>query len=117
MSLKQLIKPFGYTELVAECAKQHWRLPTVDDLKGLDPDDGYELVWIDHKPHTDERLHYAYNIVSGGIFEVNKRFKLHTYVVKLTDEEVCAKCVHKTDVYNLECCDCSRYYPDKFEEK
>ena len=58
--LKQLIKPFSYTELVAECAKQHWRLPTVDDLQGLDHDDGYELVWIDHKPHEDERLRYAY---------------------------------------------------------
>jgi len=116
--LKQLIKPFSYTELVAECAKQHWRLPTVDDLQGLNPDDGYELVWIDHKPHTDGRLHYAYNCNTKKVVEVNQRFKLHTYVVKLDDIEVCATCHHlRKGRFSSTCYDCSRYYADLYEER
>jgi len=45
----------------------------------------------------------------------NKHFKFHTDVVKLTDEEVCAMCKYKTDVYSLECGECSRFYGDLFE--
>lgn len=82
--MKSLIKKFGYNSLEAECEKQGWRIPTINDLLKADID--YEWVWVNELPELDDNRGYLYNKRAEALVVCNKNHLHQSVVIKIPCE-------------------------------
>lgn len=105
--LKPLVKTFSYNEIIEECEKQGWRLPTLAEVRDAELE--YSCVWISDRPSDYEwrGAHHRVFDVSKPDIEItaNKQFRFHVVVV--VNDKRCSNCSHlynnwKCEIYDLD---------------
>lgn len=90
MKLKSLIKKFAYEELLSECERKGWELPTLAEVKDANVFE-HTVFWI--KPETkvyDERLSTIYDTKFNRVELANKNFMFNVVVKVLP--KCCPNC-------------------------
>jgi len=89
MKLKSLVKTFSYTELVKECEKQDWRLPTLEEAKTLETT--HDAFWIQTKvPIYNEYDHVYYSKSRNQVGYRHKNHRMTTAIIAMP--QVCSRC-------------------------
>ncbi len=78
--MKNLIKKFGYDSLVEECEKQHWRIPTSEEVSNTEID--YDLIWVSDPCFTEGRA-VLYNPKEDRVYLSNRNHMHYAVVIKL----------------------------------
>lgn len=89
--LKQLFKKFSYREILAECTKQGWELPSSVDIRGQNGLD-HNIVWVTDIPEKEEDRDshgLIYIIDQDKLAVCNKHFMQNILVIKI---ERCPTC-------------------------
>jgi len=81
--MKSLVIKFSYYDLVKECSKQGWKIPTSDEVKNSNVD--HDVIWVGDPPPHDEDPDRAYLYVkSKNKLELcNKSFMHYCVVIKM----------------------------------
>lgn len=90
MKSKTLVKSFAYDELLEECKKQGWRLPTLEEAKNVTTHS--DCFFIEPKTEIfDDRLTCVYYPNSNSVGLLNRNFKVTSVVMK--EDQFCVNCV------------------------
>ena len=83
--LKQLFKKFSFREILTECEKQGWKLPSYDEVRGQ-TDIDHNVVWVSDVPvlEEDRETHAMIYVVDKDKLELcNKNFMHPIVVIKI----------------------------------
>ena len=86
--VKVLIKKFDFNELVAECERQGWELPSATQVSNMNIP--YDRVWVTDPPIREEdKVSHAYSFskVSGSLLIINRNNLEYAVVMIPINEE------------------------------
>jgi hypothetical protein len=96
MSVKTLVRKFGFNQLVELCNEKNWSIPDADYVlanRKLFTD--YGFVWVSDKC-SDELSAWLLDTHTGKLVMCNKNFMQHAIVIVAS----CATCEHLGNKHN-----------------